>query len=128
LLLVARMPKARASARARTPLASYTNYFEVGHNAYEFLIDFGQYQPEVEEVAPLARIVLGPTHAKLLAATLTAAIENHEAEHGSIPQIADSTDALAVVLRSLPDFERRAIDARQAPRSGAPARRLTHKR
>jgi len=126
--MVRAMPKARASSRLRAPLASYTNYFEVGHNAYEFLIDFGQYQPEVAEVAPLARIVLGPTHAKLLATTLTTAIESHEAEHGKIPEIAVTTDPLTVVLRSLPDFERRAIDARRTSLSGASARRSTHKR
>jgi len=122
------MPKARSSSRARAPLASYANYFEVGHNAYEFLIDFGQYQPEIAEVAPLARIVLGPTHAKLLAATLTAAIESHEAEHGTIPAIGDTTDPLTKVLRSLPDFERRAIDARRTSLSGTPARRSSQKR
>src|SRR5262245_10701105 len=123
------MPRARGPARPRAPLASYTNYFEVGHNAYEFLIDFGQYRPEIGEVALHTRIALGPTHAKLLATTLAAAVDNHEADFGSIPAIADSDDPLAVVLRSLPDFERRAIDARRAPAPPGPlVRRSTQKR
>jgi hypothetical protein len=122
------MPRARATTRPRAPLASYTNYFEVGHNAYEFLIDFGQYRPEVKEIALHTRIALGPSHAKLLARTLVTAVDGHEAEHGAIPEIDDSADPLVLVLRSLPDFERRAIAARRAPASGAVVRRSNHKR
>jgi hypothetical protein len=122
------MPRLRTSPRPRAPLASYTNYFEVGHNAYEFLIDFGQYRPEVKDVALHTRIALGPSHAKLLARTLVMAVDGHEAEHGVIPEIADAADPLALVLSSLPDFERRAIAARRAPSPGAPVRRSNHKR
>ena len=40
-------PRSTSAKPARAPLARYTNYFEVGHNPYEFLVDFGQYQPEI---------------------------------------------------------------------------------
>lgn len=119
------MSKPRSSSRPRAPLARYSNYFEVGHNAYEFLIDFGQFQPEVEGVVLHTRIAVGPTHAKLLAATLGKAVAQHEAEHGTIPDAADAPSPLEVVMRSLPDFEHRAIRARRgaaAPPPGAGSR------
>jgi hypothetical protein len=110
-----------ARTRPRAPLARYTNYFEVGNNAFEFLMDFGQYQPEAEEVVLHTRIAVGPTHAKLLARTLVDAVERHEAEHGQIPDAGSSADPAEVVLRSLPDFEQRAIDARRSAVVAAPA-------
>jgi len=97
----------------RAPLARYTNYFEVGHNPYEFLVDLGQYQPEAKTVVLHTRIALGPTHAKLLHEMLARAIHEYETGNGVILEVPNSTDPLAVVLRSLPDFERRAVDARR---------------
>ncbi len=125
------MPKARSSSRPRAPLARYSNYFEVGHNAYEFLLDFGQYQPETAGVILHTRMAVGPTHAKLLAAALASAVAVHEAENGPIPDATERPDPLEVVLRSLPDFERRAIDARRSAAVDASAsivRRPTSKR
>lgn len=107
------MTKKQSPSRPRAPLARYVNYFELGHNPYEFLIDFGQYQPESEDVVFHTRIALGPTHAKLLAGMLGAAIERHEAEHGPVPDPANPLDPLEVILRSLPDFERRAVSVRR---------------
>jgi hypothetical protein len=107
------MKRKQSLSRPRAPLARYVNYFELGHNPYEFLIDFGQYQPESEDVVFHTRIALGPTHAKLLAGMLGAAIERHEAEHGRLPDPADPLNPLDVILRSLPDFERRAVSVRR---------------
>jgi hypothetical protein len=94
-------------------LARYVNYFEVGHNAYEFLVDFGQYQPDTEGVVFHTRIALGPTHAKLLAEMLSQALNRHETEHGPVAAPGDAVDPSEVLLRSLPDFERRAVNARK---------------
>lgn len=116
--------RSRSQRVRRAPLARYTNYFEVGHNPYEFLIDFGQFQPEVEGVILHTRIAVGPTHAKLLSQMLLSAVRKHESENGPIVEAADPLDPLEVVLRSLPDFERRAVDARRdsgARSSQAPA-------
>ncbi len=108
------MPIKRPSTRsARAPLARYTNYFEVGHNPYEFLIDFGQLQPEVSNVMLHTRIAMGPTHAKLFATMLHNAVGQYETDNGLITDVADAPDPLATVLRSLPDFERRAVDVRR---------------
>jgi hypothetical protein len=125
------MTKARVTSSRRAPLGRYANYFEVSHNAYEFLIDFGQYQPETADVVLHTRIAFGPTHAKLLAGMLAGAIGRHEAEHGVIADASTSIDPLEVVLRSLPDFERRAVKARRSVPSeptAPPTGRSTAKR
>jgi len=53
---------ARGSAdyRDRPPLACYANYFEVGHNAFEFLLDAGQVEPQSGQVQLLSRIAVSP--------------------------------------------------------------------
>jgi hypothetical protein len=115
----------------KAPLARYANYFEVGHNRYEFLLDFGQFHPETDKVALHTRIALGPPHAKLLSRLLSDAIRAHEAKSGEIASIDETGDALAAVLRTLPDIGRRAVDARRRAMCGAPvdpARRPTPKR
>jgi len=126
------MPNQRQSNRpVRAPLARYTNYFEVGHNPYEFLIDLGQFQPEASGVVLHTRIAVGPTHAKLLATMLRNAVSQYERDNGPIADATDTPDPIAAVLRSLPDFERRAVDARRDPAieaSVAPAKRSTQKR
>lgn len=68
-------------------MGCYANYFEVGHNAYEFLVDFGQFRPESKDVALHTRIVVGPTHAKLLSKMLLKAVRQHEKEHGPIAEM-----------------------------------------
>jgi hypothetical protein len=92
------------------PLAVYANYYEIGHNAFEFLIDFGQFQPEVGTVRMHSRMVTGPVHAKLLAQLLTEAIKRFEAEHGEIADLA--APAIDALLVPPPDFEHRAELAR----------------
>ena len=81
-------PRGRRQAQKPSePLeARYTNYFEVGHNAYEFIIDFGQYQPQGGAVRMQTRIVTGPVFAKLLSGLLTQAVEQFEGEHGELKQ------------------------------------------
>ena len=83
------MPKPHAPSRPKAPLARYANYFEVGHNAYEFLLDYGQYQPETSSVVLHTRVALGPTHAKMLATMLNGAVERYEREHGAIQGVAE---------------------------------------
>lgn len=108
----AKPPKVPKAPKA--PLARYANYFEVGHNRYEFLVDFGQYHPENEQVALHTRIALGPPHAKLLWRLMGDAIRAHEAVGGEIATLGDSRDALAAMLRRLPEFEPRALPVRTA--------------
>jgi hypothetical protein len=106
------MPAPRANQRRKAPLARYANYFEVSHNAYEFLIDFGQFQPEAGSVQMHCRMAMGPTHAKLLSAVLRDAVGQFEEEHGAIADLQVEENPLELIRASLPDFEWRAARAR----------------
>jgi hypothetical protein len=68
----------------------YANYFEIGHNAFEFLLDFGQQYadrsaPETRRVELHTRIIAGPVYAKVLLALLEASVTEHEQRFGVIP-------------------------------------------
>jgi hypothetical protein len=101
----------RPSGQQRPPLASYANYFEVGHNAFEFLIDAGQLEPQSGQFQLMSRIAVGPVHAKLLAQLLTRSIAQFEAAHHEIPDITEPEVDLAILPQQ--EFEQRAIDARR---------------
>lgn len=62
----------------------YANYFKVGHNASEFVIDMGQFYQNNGEASVHTRIVTGPLYAKALLDLLTASVESYEQLHGQI--------------------------------------------
>ncbi len=62
----------------------YANYFQVGRNAFEFVIDFGQYYPGNEEAELLTRIVTTPAYAKALRDTLSESLKAHEKAFGPV--------------------------------------------
>jgi hypothetical protein len=65
----------------------YTNYFKVGFNSFEFILDFGQaYQGGVGETLH-TRIITGPAYAKALARLLTDSLAAYERTCGPIPEI-----------------------------------------
>jgi hypothetical protein len=107
----AKTDRTLASAEQVSP-ALYVNYFEVGHNPFEFLMDLGQYHPgstEVEgRVAIHTRIAIAPPYAKMLSELLSRAVEEHESQHGQIAMIGPQTNPFDIVLSSLGDFEDRA--------------------
>lgn len=65
-------------------VARYANYFQVGHNAAEFILDCGQVYSEAEESQVHTRIVTGPPYAKALLRLLQESIERHERIYGEI--------------------------------------------
>ena len=70
--------------RSKSSLPSkgfYANYFEVGHTAFEFVIDFGQRYSR-REPSRHTRIVTSPVYAKALLATLTKAVADYRARFG----------------------------------------------
>ena len=79
----------------------YANYFEVGHNPFEFYIDFGQFDPQSQEVAMHTRIVTSPAYAKMLGETLSGSIGSFESEHGPIASQPDDADPMEMVRESL---------------------------
>ena len=102
------MPTQTSQRRKKVPLARYVNYFEVSHNAVEFLLDFGQYQPELEAVSVHSRMAFGPTHAKLLVTLLSRAMLEFENQYGAVADLLPESDPLDAIYHALPDFECRA--------------------
>jgi hypothetical protein len=64
----------------------YANYFKVGHNAFEFLLDFGQYYRETQRAQLYVRVITAPVYAKALMKTLEESIEQYEQTFGTIPE------------------------------------------
>lgn len=62
----------------------YANYFKVGHNAFEFVLDFGQLFSEGEEPQLHNRIVTSPAYAVAMAITLNKSIAEYESSFGAI--------------------------------------------
>lgn len=102
-------PKRRKETRTKAKHleARYANYFEVGHNAFEFIFDFGQYHPEDEGARMHSRIVTGPVYAKLLAELLRDAVRRFEDENGTIQPADDDLDPLELVKQSIAGYDRR---------------------
>jgi len=61
----------------------YANYFQVGHNAFEFLLDFGQVYSDGKQEHFHSRIVTSPSYAKELLKVLAESIEQYERTFGS---------------------------------------------
>jgi hypothetical protein len=62
------------------PEGKYANYFEVGFNAYEFVIDFGQqYSPRAEKIH--TRIVTSPMLAQSLRELLDRSLQDYRCKN-----------------------------------------------
>jgi hypothetical protein len=62
----------------------YANHLEIGHNAFEFLLDFYQRFDENEEAELCARIITNPADAKAMLAALQKAVDIFEQSFGAI--------------------------------------------
>jgi len=71
----------------------YANFFKVGHNAYEVVVDFYQSYPENEHVRLHTRIITSPIYAKALLETLSQSIQQYEESFGKISDGRIQTDA-----------------------------------
>ena len=59
----------------------YANFFQIGHNAFEFLIEFGQHDGGIH-----TRIYVSPQHARILSDLLVEALSQYESAFGSLPK------------------------------------------
>src|SRR5437763_15157703 len=64
--------------------ARYAKYFKVGHNAPDFLLQFGQFHPG-SNLLWLIHVVIGPLFVKELKRILDESIYAYEAQYGEIP-------------------------------------------
>jgi hypothetical protein len=62
----------------------YSNFVIVSHSPSEFVIDFTRVLPGLKKAKVYSRIILAPTHAKLLMRTLKDNIEKYENIFGEI--------------------------------------------
>jgi hypothetical protein len=62
----------------------YANTFQVGHNAFEFLLQFGQCDPDTGEENLHTRVVTSPQYAKVLLHLLADAMQQYERANGPI--------------------------------------------
>ena len=78
--------KKRKQERIRTV---YSNIVRIGHSPYEFMLDFGQFQPEGKRAFMDVRIITSPQHAKAILKALGDNISRYEERHGKIATKAD---------------------------------------
>ena len=68
------------------PNGRYANHFKVGHNAFEFLLDFGQCYAQSNPAPAHTRIVTTPVYAKTFLGLLKESIDRYERIFGTIPK------------------------------------------
>jgi hypothetical protein len=62
----------------------YANGFQVGHNAFEFVLDFQQEYADAPGARTLTRVVTSPAYAKAFLEILAASVARYEKEFGTI--------------------------------------------
>ena len=60
----------------------YANYFEVGHNEFEFVIDLGQFYQDEKDVLIHTRIITSPVYLRTLLEVLSKSTEEYEQKFG----------------------------------------------
>jgi hypothetical protein len=60
----------------------YANYIKIGHNAFEFILDFGQQFSQDSQVQFHTRVVTGPKYAKEFLGILSEAVSQYELKFG----------------------------------------------
>ena len=74
---------------SKTIEGRYANYFDIGHNAFEFVIDCGQYFQENSDVLCHTRIITSPAYAAALLQVLTDGLQSYREKYGEIPDVAE---------------------------------------
>jgi hypothetical protein len=63
----------------------YANYLQVGHNALEIALEFGQLHQGSADPLIHSAIITSPAYAKRFLQILQQTIESYEREYGEIP-------------------------------------------
>jgi hypothetical protein len=66
------------------PEGRYANFFNVGHNAFEVVLEFGQLYKGDEQPRLHTRIVTGPAYAKALLGLLESCLQQLESDFGPV--------------------------------------------
>ncbi len=70
--------KRKTTGKCGEPEGRYSNYFEVGHSASDFVLNFSQNHESVEELLVHTRIITAPKHAMEFLEILGRSIETHD--------------------------------------------------
>ena len=65
----------------------YVNLALVNHSPSEFVLDFIQFMPGVQQANVRSRVILAPLHAKRVLAALQQNITNYEQQFGEIKEL-----------------------------------------
>ena len=63
----------------------YANYLQVGHNAFEVVLDFGQQYHDAQSPSVHTRIVTNPAYLKAFLIVLADALETYQRSFGELP-------------------------------------------
>jgi Protein of unknown function (DUF3467) len=74
----------RSGQTSNHPEGRYVNYFKIGYNAFELIIDCGQCYADNEVPQLPIRIVTSPAYGKLLLEVLRNSLEQYEKTYGRI--------------------------------------------
>lgn len=72
------MPSSGSKPQPAPSKGVYANYFEVGHTAFEFVLDFGQAYAGKPAPPCHTRIVMSPVYAHALLDILQRAVEQYD--------------------------------------------------
>jgi len=70
----------------------YSNIVRIGHSPYEFMLDFGQFQPEGKRAFMDVRIITSPQHAKAILKALKDNIDKYEERYGRVNITSDDEE------------------------------------
>lgn len=76
----------RVSKPPTDAAGSYANYFEVGHTAFEFVLDFGEAYAGADARPCHTRIVTSPVYVLALLEVLKKSVADFESEFGPIAE------------------------------------------
>ncbi len=74
----------RETDRSELGEGRYANYFEIGHNAFEFLLDLGQLGVETDTARIYMRVITSPLGARNLCHLLNEALAEYRKSFGPI--------------------------------------------
>jgi hypothetical protein len=74
----------KSGQMSNTPEGRYANYFKIGHNAFEIIIDCGQCYAEEDQPQLHTRIITSPAYGKALLETLRDCLNEYENAYGEI--------------------------------------------
>ncbi len=73
------------SRQDKEPEGRYANIFNVGHNAFEVVLEFGQWYEGDARPKVHTRIVTSPAYAKTLLELLEGSLQQYESDFGPVP-------------------------------------------